>query len=182
MTDPSHSQRPSHSHRIVTRSGCLFFVRPVLPTDEPALAEFFAHVAPEDLRFRFLTGLKTVGAERLAALTHVDHRQTENFIAFVDHESEIIASAMLACDADLKRGEVAISVRSDFRHDGVGWEMLEHVARHAEAMGVETLESIESRDNHAAIDLERDMGFTARAYPGDASLMLLERKLGQSAG
>lgn len=168
-----------HPHRIVTRSGCLFSVRPVKPEDEPALAAFFTHVTPDDLRFRFLTGIKNVGAAQLKALTNVDHSRTENFIALVDDGKQIIASAMLACDADLKRAEVAISVHSDFRHDGVGWEMLEHVAKHAEAMGVETLESIESRDNHAAIDLERDMGFTARAYPGDASLMLLERKLGQ---
>lgn len=171
-----------HPHRIVTRSGCLFSVRSVTPEDEPALAEFFGHVTPDDLRFRFLTSVKTVGAAQLEALTHVDHRRTENFIALVDDGKQIIASPMLACDKEMKRGEVAISVRSDFRHDGVGWEMLEHVAKHAEALGIETLESIESRENHAAIELERDMGFTARSYPGDATLMLLERKLGQVTG
>ena len=85
---------------------------------------------------------------------------------------------MLACDADLKRGEVAISVRSDFKHDGVGWEMLKHVTRHAESIGVKIIESIESRENRAAIELEREMGFTATSYPGDPTLMLLQRTLG----
>ena len=168
----------AQSERIVTRSGCLFDVRPVVPDDQPALAEFFKHVTPDDIRFRFLTGLKEVGSDRLAAMTHVDHRQTENFLAFVDNETEIIASAMLACDPDLKRGEVAIAVRSDFKHEGVGWEMLAHVARFAEAIGVQTLESIEARDNHTAIELEREMGFTATSYPGDGNLMLVQRRLG----
>ncbi|MGB5078844.1 MAG: GNAT family N-acetyltransferase [Sphingorhabdus sp.] len=168
----------NQSKSITTRSGFLFRVRPVQPTDQPALAEFFKHVTPEDLRFRFLSSVKAVGAEQLFALTHVDHHSSENFIAFLDDESEIIASAMLACDSGLERGEVAISVRSDFRNEGIGWEMLAHVAAQAEAMGVKTLESIESRDNHAAIDLERDMGFTSTAYPGDNSLLLLQRKLG----
>jgi N-acetylglutamate synthase-like GNAT family acetyltransferase len=169
-----------HGTRVVTRSGCLFDIRPARPDDETALAEFFKHVTPEDKRFRFLTGLKEVGHDRLSAMTNVDHHQTENFLAFVGQETEIIATGMLACDADMKRGEVAISVRSDFKNDGVGWEMLRHIAAHAESIGVSTLESVESRDNHAAINLEREMGWTASSYPGDATLMLLQRTLGGS--
>jgi GNAT superfamily N-acetyltransferase len=175
----------SHDHiaePIISRSGCQFQIRPVEPADETALAEFFHHVSADDLRFRFLTGLKEIGTDRLDALTHVDHRTTENFLAFVDDGSMIIASAMLACDPSMKRGEVAISVRSDFKRDGVGWEMLAHVAKYAESKGVETIESIESRDNHEAIELERDMGFTATAYPGDATLILLQRSLVPVAG
>ena len=163
---------------IITRSGCMFNVRPVRADDEVALAEFFKHVTPEDMRFRFLTGLKEVGHERLAAMTNVDHHQTENFLAFVDNETEIIATAMLACNADLIRGEVAIATRSDFKHDGVSWELLKHVTRYAQAIGVKTIESIESRENYAAIELEREMGFTATSYPGDPTLMLLQRTLG----
>ena len=59
----------------------------------------------------------------------------------------------------------------------MSWKLLEHVARFAEAAGVKTLQSIESYANHAAIELECDMGFTARPYPGDATLVLVERKL-----
>jgi N-acetylglutamate synthase-like GNAT family acetyltransferase len=165
--------------RIVTRSGCLFWVRPARPTDATGLAEFFAHVTPEDMRFRFLTGLKEIGSERLAAMVNVDHRQTENFLALVDNGTKIIATAMLACDADLSRGEVAIAVRSDSKHDGVSWELLNHITAYAESIGVKTLESVESRDNYAAIELEREMGFTATSYPGDATLVLVQRTLGQ---
>ncbi len=163
---------------ITTRSGCMFNVRPACTDDQARLAEFFKCVSPEDMRFRFLTGLKEVGHERLSAMTNVDHHQTENFLAFVDNETEIIATAMLACDDDLKRGEVAIATRSDFKNEGVGWEMLKHVTRHAESIGLKTIESIELRENHAAIELEREMGFTATSYPGDSTLMLLQRTLG----
>ncbi len=167
------------STRLITRSGCLFDVRPAWPKDEPALAEFFTHVTPEDMRFRFLTGIKEVGHDRLAAMTNVDHHRTENFLAFVDDGAEIIATAMLACDADGKRGEVAVAIRSDFKNDGVSWELMKHVAAFAKSIGVETLESIESRDNHAAINLEREMGWTTSSYPSDASLMLVQRNLGE---
>jgi N-acetylglutamate synthase-like GNAT family acetyltransferase len=163
------------SRELTTRTGFRFHVRPAQPADEAALAEFFTHVTPDDLRFRFLTGLRTVGHDRLAAMTTIDHRQTENFLAFVDGEVELIATAMLACDADMKTGEVAIAIRSDYKAKGVSWDMLTHVAAYAEAKGLTTLQSVEARDSHAAIDMEREMGFVAGPYPDDPTLVLLQR-------
>jgi N-acetylglutamate synthase-like GNAT family acetyltransferase len=169
---------PSADNEVLTtRTGFHFSVRPAKPSDEAALAAFFTHVTPEDLRFRFLTGLKTVGHDRLVAMTVIDHSQTENFLAFVDGEAEIIATAMLACDAEMKTGEVAIAIRSDYKAKGISWELLQHVAAHAETKGLTTLQSIESRDNHAAIDMEREMGFTAGSYPGDSTLVLVQKQL-----
>lgn len=167
----------SWSSDLTTRTGFKFHVRPVCPQDEPALAELFAHVSHDDLRLRFLSGINVVGHDRLMALINVDHRQKESFLAIAKGGTAVIATAMLACDDAMETGEVAISIRSDFKGRGISWELLEHVARFAEAAGVKTLQSIESHDNHEAIELERDMGFTARTYPGDATLMLVERKL-----
>ena len=168
------------SQCLTTRTGFRFNVRSVRPTDEATIAEFFTHVTSDDLRFRFLSGLNEVGHDRIVALATVDHQQTENFLAFDEHGSTMIATGMLACDPGLERGEVAITVHKDYKHRGVAWELLTHIARFAEAKGVKVLESIESHENHAAIELEREMGFTAEAYEGDATLVLVSRKLGQA--
>lgn len=40
------------------------------------------------------------------------------------------------------------------------------------------MESIESRENRAAIEVERDMGFTVKMDPDDPTLVLVQRKLG----
>ena len=168
------------SRDLTTRTGFKFSVRPAKPSDEAALAEFFTHVTPEDLRFRFLTGLRTVGHDRLAAMTSIDHHQTENFLAFVDDEAEIIATAMLACDAEMKTGEIAIAIRSDYKAKGVSWNLLTHVAAYAEAKGLHTIQSIETRANHAAINMEREMGFTVGPYPGDPTLVLVQKQLTQN--
>lgn len=167
----------SWSSDLTTRTGFKFHVRPVRPDDEPALADLFAHVTLDDLRFRFLTGINVVGHDRLRSLIDVDHRQKESFVAIAGNGTTVIATAMLACDAAMETGEIAISIRSNYKGRGISWELLEHVARFAEARGVKTLQSTESYANHAAIELERDMGFTARPYPGDATLVLVERKL-----
>lgn len=165
------------SAHLETRTGYGFFVRPAAPGDEAALAKLFDHVSPEDLRFRFLSSTRKVGDAQLAALTHADHDRTESFIALDMPSQRVIASAMLAADAAKTTAEVAISIDAEFKNRGIGWVLLQHVARYARAHGIKTLQSIESRENHPAIDLEREMGFTARPYPDDPALVIVEAQL-----
>lgn len=85
---------------------------------------------------------------------------------------------MLACDAALDRGEVAISIRDQDEHKEVGWELLSHIARIAEAKGLTSIESLENRQNRQAIELEREHGFESEACPDDATLVILRKKIG----
>ena len=160
---------------LTTWSGFNFKVRPAEPADEAALAELFTRVSRDDRRFRFLSGVDKVGHDFLRRLTQVDHEKTEDYLAF-DGDT-LIATAMLAADPAMERAEVAISIREDYKNRGLGWTLLDHVAHAAAAKGIKFLELIESRDNVEAITLEREMGFTATAYPGDATLVLVQKKL-----
>ncbi|PZU64807.1 GNAT family N-acetyltransferase [Sphingobium sp.] len=67
---------------------------------------------------------------------------------------------------------MAISVRRDRKAQGIGWSLLRHAAQIAHARGILRMQSIESRNNHEAIEVERDLGFTARPYPGDPTSSL----------
>lgn len=169
------------SNRVLTtRTGFRFHVRPARPDDEAGLAEFFRHVTPEDLRFRFLSTIREVSHDRLVAMTQIDHRQTESFVALADDGKSIIATAMLACDAALQKGEVAISIRREDKHRGVGWELLGHICRFAEAKGVKVVESLESRQNREAIDIEREQGFEMGDHPEDPNLVILRKTIGKT--
>jgi len=156
-----------------TRSGQPLLVRSASPEDASLLVAFFERVSAEDLRFRFLSAVHHVPAGQIQAMTEVDHQRSENFLAF-DEEGEMVATAVLGCDAVFDTAEVAIAIRRDCKGRGIGWTLLDHVARAAKARGIKRLQSIESRDNHAAIELEREMGFSARECPDDPSLVLLE--------
>jgi GNAT superfamily N-acetyltransferase len=162
---------------ITTRSGFTFRIRSASPSDEAALDDFFHHVTPEDLRYRFLTALDEVSDEQLELMTRIDHRRTENFLAFEINREDIIATAMLAADPRLENAEVAISVRSDYKHRGISWKLLEHVTEFARKRGISRLQSIQSRADYEAIQLEREMGFSVEGYPGDSTLVLLQKEL-----
>ena len=160
---------------LTTRTGLKLRVRPATPADKDALAQLFDEVSSEDRRFRFLSAVRRVDDDMLRRLTEVDHNSTEDFLAF-DGE-RLVASAMVAADPTGERAEVAISVDAEYKHRGIGWALLDHVARYAASKGVKLIESIESLANVEAITLEREMGFEASPYPGDSTLVLLQRRI-----
>ncbi|WBH17843.1 GNAT family N-acetyltransferase [Sphingomonas radiodurans] len=181
--DPSAlAQDADWTADMVAQSGYHFHVRPAVPEDEALLADFFTHVDKEDLRFRFLTAVRTVAPNQLKALLTLDHQRTENFLAIDAETGVMIATAMLAAEETLASAEVAIAIRSDFKGRGVGWMMLDHVAQFATAKGIGALESVESRDNHQAIKLEQEKGWTASSVPDEPGLIKLRKTLQISAG
>lgn len=173
---PSHSPEQSS---LTTRAGLHLNVRRAGAADEDALKSFFEQVTLEDLRFRFLSAVLHVGHDQIAAMLRTD-REAETILAF-EENGALVGVAMLAADAEGETAEVAVSVHRDWKAQGIGWSLLRHVAQTARARGILRLQSIESRDNHAAIEVERDLGFTARAYPGDPALILVEADLAGNA-
>lgn len=178
--DMGHDLVVSRSIPLTTRSGFEFHVRPVEPADKDALADFFRHVSRDDLRFRFLSPIPEVRDSLLEDLVNVDHEHKEDYIALDIDDKTIIASAMIGAKEDKFEAEVAIVVRSDYKHRGMSWTFLEYVIDEARRSGIKKLQSIESRSHHAAIALEKEMGFSATSYPGDPTLMLLEFDLTKS--
>src|SRR3546814_20312120 len=107
----------------VTRSALSLFFPPLTRDNVPLLIDFFYKVTPEDLLFRFLTAMLMVSDDQIAYMMDVDHKQTEDFLAFVD-DGALVGSAMIAIEPAGERAEVAIAVRADYKHQGVGWTLV----------------------------------------------------------
>jgi len=165
-----------HLYQLTTRDGIVLDIRPATRDDETALADFFGQVSDEDRRFRFFTAGDRLSREQLDPLIHADHFRTESFLAFDrDGDGGIVASGLLACDGKLDTAEVAVSVAAAYRGRGVGWAVLDVLAQESERRGVRRVMSIESRENRAAIELEREKGFVPEAFEGDPTLVVLSK-------
>nr|WP_165388293.1 GNAT family N-acetyltransferase [Sphingomonas populi] len=178
VTQPGLVPAPMPLHwsaDLETRSGLRIFVRPVRADDEALLAEFFEHVTPDDLRYRFLSSVDHVGHDRLAMMTRVDYLRTISFLAFDQTRTSVIATAMLATDPDRTHAEVALVTRADMKGRGVSWSLFDHVLRYARAERIGTVEAIEYADHEAAIRMEREMGFVAEADADDPSMRIVRR-------
>jgi len=180
LTDPAPKLIGEWSAVLATRGGVELHVRPTAKEDEPAIRAFFAELGPDDLRFRFLSPMPRPCDSLYDLLVNVDHVRTEDFLAFVEEDgrTRLVASAMLSCDPDTRKAEVAISVHPAYRNKGIGWSLLDFVARDAEQRGMDVLQSIECRDNRGALEVEKDLGFEIGFYPDDPHLDLVSKRLG----
>ena len=166
---------PASLVKLATRSGLELGVRPATEADEAALGSFFDAVSDDDRRFRFLTAAEHVSHAQLDPLIHADHFRSESFLAYDLASGDLVASALLACDKAMDTGEIAVSIRVDAKGKGAGWALLDFLAREAQARGLRRVISIESRDNHATIELEREKGFIPEPFDGDPTLVLLSK-------
>lgn len=159
---------------LPTRSGIALDVRPAQESDAEALTRFFEQVTDDDRRFRFFSAADRVSSQQIAPIVKADHYLTESWLGFSDG-GEIIASGVLAYDDQGDTGEVAISVRADHKGKGVSWAMLDFLGKQAEKRGCRRVIAIESRENSAAIEVERDKGFIPEPFFGDPALVLLSK-------
>lgn len=164
------------SENLTTRRGFRFSLRRGAPDDFPELKVFLSQLTLPDVRFRFLSPMPVVSDNLVQDLLRED-RSIQHFLAFEPGESAIIASGMLAIDATGKNAEVALCIRPEFKHEGISWTMLEFLLKQARAQGVETVEAIEANDHHAAISLEREMGFEIDRNCTDPSVVVVRKTL-----
>ncbi|WP_375196379.1 bifunctional acetate--CoA ligase family protein/GNAT family N-acetyltransferase [Sphingobium sp.] len=160
---------------LVTEHGLRFHVRPVRSDDGEAVVSFFDHVSPEDLRFRFMSGLPKVLHEQITMMTRVDYLRTISFLAFDEDRHDVIAIATLATDPDRSRAEVALTTRTDMKGKGISWTLFEHVLRYAKAEGIDTIEAIECADHDAALRMERELGFMTIVDPDDPTVRIARK-------
>lgn len=120
---------------LATRAGLSLAVPPATVADAAALTACFDRVSGEDRRFRFFSASQHVSHEQLDPLIHADHFTSKSWLAFDKAGNELVASGLLACGKALDTGEIAVSVRGDYKGMGVGWALLDHIAREAEAGG-----------------------------------------------
>lgn len=162
---------------LSTRSGTTLRLRPVTMDDGPLVADLFARLSPENLRFRFLDSRPQPTPGDIAAMIGVDHRHTEHVLAFDEGTGQVVASMMLVADERMESAEVAIAVADDARGRGIGWSLLKHAADLARARGIKLLRSVESSANHDALEVEHALGFSARVYDGEPGMVIVEADL-----
>lgn len=166
------------SHYLLTQGGVRLRLRAVTLDDGRLLEDFFAALSPEDMRFRFLDTRRQPNSSDIAAMIQIDHRRGEHVLAFDAASGQLTASMMVLADARMEAAEVAIAVAGSWRGRGIGWTLLQYASDLAFIRGLKKLQSVESRDNHDALAIERALGFRAKELDGDPGLVLVEADLG----
>jgi RimJ/RimL family protein N-acetyltransferase len=158
-------------------------IRPLRRCEDDALRTFYARLSPRTRYLRFLSPMPTLPDSVLRLLTCVDHRQTLALVAEEETvDGEVVGLASFGA-VDHDRVEVALVVRDDWQHQGVGVELAGRVLQAAEVRGFHRFLVHVTSDNVAIRKLLKHVGtvVSAHASGGVSEIEFVRRHSGDSA-
>jgi acyl-CoA hydrolase/GNAT superfamily N-acetyltransferase len=141
------------------------FFRPIKPTDERGLQEFFYSLPDQDIYYRFLS-----------AMTVFPHRNTQQMVN-IDYESEmtivgvtgdigseqIIAVGRYILDQKSNHAEVDFAVRAEWQHKGIGTFLVHYLSEIARTKGVSGFMAYVLAANKRMLGIFHKTGYVIRS-------------------
>ena len=150
---------PLQYQRVVTlRDGRSVLIRPILPSDAPALGEAIQSADPDTIHRRYLGGHPEVTPELLAYLTAVDYVSR---FALVAVEPASGRGAGIARYEPAGRDgvvDVAVAVTPGWRGAGLATELIRMLARAASERGMHTFTGTYFAENRPVAALINEVG------------------------
>ncbi len=145
------------------KNGRHVLLRPIRPEDEPAHFEFFKHLSPEDLRFRFFGVVRDLSHMEMARLTQIDYEREMAFIATAPAEDgtpETLGVVRTSTKPDNSSAEFAVIVRSELKGQGLGRLLMEKMIRYCKQRGTRVLTGQALLENNGMQGLAEKLGFS----------------------
>jgi RimJ/RimL family protein N-acetyltransferase len=127
-------------------------IRPIEPSDAPALIKAHDHLSDESRRLRFFRPHPKLSETEASFFSTVDHVNRE---AFVVMDGKFIAAVGRFDRVETDVAEVAVVVGEPYQHHGFGLLLLDALARRALEVGITRFVADTMGDNRAAIGLIR---------------------------
>ncbi|MDB5988500.1 MAG: Protein acetyltransferase [Nevskia sp.] len=162
-------------HVISAQDGRQYRLRPVRPSDEPALLHLLGQIPPEDIRLRFFGYIRQFSHTMAARMTQVDYDRELALVAepleSADGAGGIVAIATLIADPDDAQAEFGVLVHHTYGSAGIGRHLLEQLIAHAVRRGIGTVIGEVLRENTRMRALARRVGFRETVDPDDQTCM-----------
>jgi acetyltransferase len=162
----------------VLRDGRTIRLRPIRPEDMPALKRLFEALTPEDRRRRLFSSVREITDEFAARLTQIDYNREMVLVALdPDNPEEFLGGARIAADADNRRAEYSVTIRSDKQGLGLGRICFERVLDYARARGIEEVWGSVLAENEGMLGLSERLGFTRKRDPEMPDVFITTKRL-----
>jgi acetyltransferase len=160
------------------RDGRKIRLRPIRPEDAPALKALFEALTPEDRRRRLFSSVREISDEFAARLTQIDYDREMVLVALDPANPEVfLGGARIAADADNRRAEYSVTIRSDQQGLGLGRICFERVLDYARSRGIEEVWGSVLAENEGMLGLAERLGFTRRRDPEMPDVFITTRRL-----
>ncbi len=144
---------------VKLRSGDVVQVRPVRPSDAPALARAYASLGEQSRYQRFFTAMPELPEGTLQAATEVDHENHEALVAVLLLSAQIVGECRFVRRADQPdTADAGVTVVDAWQGRGLGSALLALLSERALDVGIEYFAAEILADNRAMLALLPALG------------------------
>ena len=160
---------PAELDEAWVSGGETLHIRPIRPEDAEAHAALFARLTPEDIRYRFFSMIRALGAEQIARMTQVDYEREMALVA--TRGPDTVGVARLVREPYAPRGEFAIVVEPSMKGRGLGRKLMERLIAWGAAQGMVEIEGQVLAENAPMLAFMRRMGFSLHRSTEDPEVV-----------
>jgi acetyl-CoA synthetase (ADP-forming)/acetyltransferase len=160
-------------------NGGQILLRPIKPEDGAQHQQFFAALAPDDIRLRFFSAMRELPPAQLARLTQIDYDRAMAFIATrpnAQGQPETLGVVRAVLDPDNQSAEFAIIVRSDLKGKGLGYILFQKLVDYFRARGTREIVGDALSENAGVQKMIRHFGGVVLPHP-EAGMVRLQLPL-----
>jgi acyl-CoA hydrolase/GNAT superfamily N-acetyltransferase len=142
------------------RDGTTVFIRPIKPTDEVALQQFFYSHSEETVYNRYFRPVRALPHVTAQGLVNLDYDRDMAIVATTGAigREKIIGLGRYVRDAEGGLAEVAYTIHDQYQGAGLGTILQEHLTKYAKARGVEGFWAVSFGSNKAMLSIFRKLG------------------------
>ena len=152
------------THQVFPPNETLFF-RPIKPTDERALQEFFYSLPFEDIYFRFLSAMKAFPHRNIQAMCNIDYEHVMVIVAVTGEigAEKIVGIGRYILDQKTNFAEVDFAVAADWQRKGIGTFVLHYVGEIAKSKGITGFLAYVLAANRTMISVLNNAGYAVHS-------------------
>lgn len=165
MKTPLIKEYPhQYESRLRLKNGAGVFLRPVMPADSQLIVDMFNKMSPQSIYFRFLRQLNALPENMIRKFTHVNYNSESALVAVIqeDGKDAIIAVGRYGYDPDEDITDLAVAVRDDWQHLGLGKSLLRKIVDIAKEHGISRFMCIMDSQNYIIKNILLAQGYIVK--------------------
>lgn len=152
------------THQVFPGEHQVFF-RPIKPTDERALQEFFYSLPDQDIFYRFLSAMKVFPHHNTQAMCNIDYEHEMAIVGVTGEigNEKIIAMGRYLLDQVSNMAEADFAVAADWQSNGIGTFLLHYLCEIAKSKGITGFMAYVIAENRRMLSVFNAVGYVVHS-------------------
>jgi acetyltransferase len=165
------SPYPAELSKEYAAKGRKFTLRPIRPEDADAHGAMFARLTPEDIRYRFFSAMRSLGAEQVMRMTDIDYGREMAVIAVDEAGNTVGVARLVRNDTDGNTAEFAVVVEPAVKGLGLASALMRAIIAWGKQQGVHEINGQILADNAPMLAFIKRLGFAIERIPGESDIL-----------